>query len=226
MSTMPSFNISSPLPFWAMPEKALLLSTKSVWLLRLRSVSTTVVPSLLQTLGFLHLICINMPSIDYKTKMLITYITLVRTVIIIVVINMPWCFWFAYKPESSHHNRLHLWRERPHQLQGFHHLSPVPETHTHMPQLIHTQNSHKIILFGLVRDENRRQLQHWWIDECGYMKEQKLWRNRKPWTDAGSDRRQWQKKREGRGEREEGKPCMSVLQYAMSWIFDCSEMTQ
>ena len=35
-----------------------------------------------------------------------------------------------------------------------------------------------------------------------YMKEQKLWRNRKPWIGASSDHKQWKmKQEEGRGRR-------------------------
>jgi len=40
------------------------------------------------------------------------------------------------------------------------------------------------------------------------LKEQKLWSKRKPWIGAGSDRKQWQKKQEGRGKRGERKPCV------------------
>jgi len=43
------------------------------------------------------------------------------------------------------------------------------------------------------------------------MKEQKLWRNRKPWIGANSDCKQWQKKQEGRAKREERKPCLCVF---------------
>lgn len=130
MSTMPSFNISRPFPFWAMPEKALLLSTKSVSLLWLRlSVNTTLVPSVLQKLGFLHLIC-------NKRKMISNHKNNSHQ------FGGTWSFWFAHTPQSKHHNRLHFWRERPHHLQGVHHLCLVPKSHTHMPQLVHTQNSH------------------------------------------------------------------------------------
>lgn len=56
-STRPSLRICWPMPLLAMAMNALLLRTKSVWLLLLRSVNITVVPALLQRVVFLHLIC-------------------------------------------------------------------------------------------------------------------------------------------------------------------------
>lgn len=56
-STRPSFKMSWPMPLLAMPTKALLLRTKSVWLFLLRSVTTTLVPCLVHRAAFLHLIC-------------------------------------------------------------------------------------------------------------------------------------------------------------------------
>lgn len=56
-STIPCFKMSWPIPFLAMALKALLLRTKSVWLLWLRSIVITLVPSLVQSVAFLHLIC-------------------------------------------------------------------------------------------------------------------------------------------------------------------------
>lgn len=120
-STSPSLRICWPMPLLAMAVKALLLRTKSVWLLRLRSVNITVVPALLQRVVFLHLIC-RIEAHNYHK----------------ISTQKQW--WMKAKvnvnlPENMHHSQLHLWTVREHQLQGAHHRSLTPMSHTHKPQL-------------------------------------------------------------------------------------------
>lgn len=57
ISIIPCLRMSRDIPLLAMAMKALLLRTKSVALLLLRSVTMTRVPSLLHNFSFLHLTC-------------------------------------------------------------------------------------------------------------------------------------------------------------------------
>ena len=131
-STIPSFKIWWPIPFWAIPVKAVLLNTKSVLLLWFRSVKTTLVPDLLQTVGFLHLICRNtiLMTIIHGQDRIIRKLAKLESGI-------------GYAPESRHHIRHRLWREQAQQLQCFQHPGPVLMSHTHTPQLHHIQKTEK-----------------------------------------------------------------------------------